>query len=85
MLQRMKKVQVIGPKNDLQSVVDLLYHSGTVHLEDISKTIRPGDTLLRRMVMDRGGEIANILVKIGGIFLALPKIKDDTQDRKSVV
>jgi V/A-type H+-transporting ATPase subunit I len=84
MLQRMKKVQVIGPKNDLQSVVDLLYHSGTVHLEDISKTIRPGDTLLRKMVTDKGGEIATILVKIGGIFLALPKIKDDTQKQGQI-
>jgi V/A-type H+-transporting ATPase subunit I len=84
MLQRMKKVQVIGPKNDLQSVVDLLYHSGTVHLEDISKTIRPGDTLLRKMVMDRGGEIANILVKMGGIFLALPKIKEDAQKQEEI-
>jgi hypothetical protein len=30
MLQKMKKVQVIGPKKDLQSVVDILYHTGTV-------------------------------------------------------
>ncbi|MGD1005026.1 MAG: V-type ATP synthase subunit I [Methanoregulaceae archaeon] len=73
----MKKVQVIGPKKDLQHVVDVLYHSGTVHLEDVSKTILPGDTLLRRMDTEKLGDIANILVKIGGIFLALPKIKDD--------
>jgi V/A-type H+-transporting ATPase subunit I len=77
MLQKMKKVQVIGPKKDLQHVVDVLYHSGTVHLEDVSKTILPGDTLLRRMDTEKLGDIANILVKIGGIFLALPKIKDD--------
>jgi V/A-type H+-transporting ATPase subunit I len=49
MLQKMKKIQVLGPKKDLQSVVDVLYHAGTIQLEDISKTIRPGDTLLRRM------------------------------------
>jgi V/A-type H+-transporting ATPase subunit I len=84
MLQRMKKVQVIGPKKDLQSVVDLLYHTGTVHLEDISKTIRPGDTLLRKIVIEKGGDFANILVKIGGIFLALPKIKDDTQKQAQI-
>jgi V/A-type H+/Na+-transporting ATPase subunit I len=84
MLQKMKKVQVIGPKKDLQSVVDLLYHTGTVHLEDISKTIRPGDTLLRKIVIEKGGDFANILVKIGGIFLALPKIKDDPQKQAQI-
>jgi len=84
MLQSMKKVQVIGPKKDLQSVVDLLYHTGTVHLEDISKTILPGDTLLRKIVIEKGGDFANILVKIGGIFLALPKIKDDTQKQAQI-
>jgi len=77
MLQKMKKVQVIGPKTDLQNVVDLLYHTGTVHLEDVSKTILPGDTILRKMEVAKGGEMAAILLKIGGIFLTLPKIADD--------
>jgi len=84
MLQTMKKVQVIGPKKDLQSVVDLLYHTGTVHLEDISKTIRPGETLIRKMEIEKGGEIANILVKTGGILLSLPIIKDDTQKQVQI-
>ena len=79
MLQKMKKVQVIGPKKDLQSVVDVLYHTGTVQLEDITKTIQPGDTILRKMEAEKWGDISNIIVKIGGIFLALPKIKDDPQ------
>jgi V/A-type H+-transporting ATPase subunit I len=77
MLQKMKKVQVIGPKTDLQSVVDVLYHAGTVHLEDVSKTILPGDTILRKMEAPKGGEIGAILLKIGGISLTLPKIADD--------
>jgi V/A-type H+-transporting ATPase subunit I len=84
MLQKMKKVQVLGPKKDLQSVVDVLYHTGTVQLEDISKTIRPGDTLLRKMELEKGGDIANTLVKIGGIFLALPKIKYDTKKQEQI-
>ncbi len=84
MLQTMKKVQVLGPKKDLQSVVDVLYHTGTVQLEDISRTIRPGDTLLRRMDIEKGGDIANTLVKIGGIFLALPKIKYDTKKQEQI-
>ncbi|MDD1700081.1 MAG: V-type ATP synthase subunit I [Methanoregula sp.] len=84
MLQKMKKVQVLGPKKDLQSVVDVLYHTGTVQLEDISKTIRVGETLIRKMEIEKGGEIANILVKTGGILLALPKIKDDIQKQSLI-
>jgi V/A-type H+-transporting ATPase subunit I len=77
MLQKMTKVQVVGPKRDLQTVVDILYHTGTVHLEDISKTITPGDTILRRLDLAKGGEVATLLVKIGGIILALPKTEGD--------
>jgi V/A-type H+-transporting ATPase subunit I len=84
MLQKMKKIQVHGPKKDLQSVVDVLYHTGTVQIEDMSRTIRPGDTLLRRMDIEKGGEIANTLVKLGGIFLALPKIKYDTKRQEQI-
>ncbi len=84
MLQKMKKVQILGPKKDLQSVVDVLYHTGTVQLEDISKKIRPGDTLLRKMEIEKGGDIANTLVKIGGIFLALPKITYDTKKQEQI-
>jgi V/A-type H+-transporting ATPase subunit I len=84
MLQKMKKVQIIGPKKDMQSVVDILYHTGTVHLEDLSKTILPGDTILRKMDIEKGGDIANTLVKIGAIFLALPKIRDDTKKQAKI-
>jgi V/A-type H+-transporting ATPase subunit I len=80
----MKKIQVLGPKKDLQSVVDVLYHTGTVQLEDISRTIRPGDTLLRKMGIEKGGDIGNTLVKIGGIFLSLPKIKYDTKKQEQI-
>ena len=84
MLQKMKKIQVMGPKKDLQSVVDVLYHTGTVHLEDLSKTIVPGDTILRKMELGKSGDIANVLVKIGGIFLSLPKIRDDLQQQAQI-
>lgn len=79
MLQKMSKVQVIGPKKDLDSVVDVLYDVGTVHLEDISKTISPGDTILRRMEAQSGADIANVLVKIGGIVHTLPTIRENKE------
>jgi len=86
MLQKMKKVQVIGPKKDLQGVVDVLYNTGTVQLEDITKTIQPGDTILRKMEAEKWGDIpfSNIIVKIGGIFLELPKIKDDPRKQAQI-
>ncbi len=77
MLQKMNKIQVIGPKKELDSVVDVLYDVGTVHLEDVSKTISPGDTILRRMEAQSGAEIANVLVKIAGIFHTLPSITEN--------
>ncbi len=84
MLQKMKKIQVMGPKNDLQSVVDVLYHTGTVHLEDVSKTILPGDTILRKMDIAKSGELTTLLMKIGGIFLSLPKIPDDVKKQAQI-
>ncbi|MGA2912953.1 MAG: V-type ATPase 116kDa subunit family protein [Methanoregula sp.] len=84
MLQKMKKVQVLGPKNDLQSVVDVLYHTGTIHLEDVSKAILPGDTILRKMDFTKAGELTNILMKIRGIFISLPKIADDIQKQAHI-
>lgn len=79
MLHRMSKIQVIGPKKDLESVVDVLYDIGTVHLEDVSKTISPGDTILRRMGPSSGADIASVLVKIGGIVLTLPKMRENKE------
>jgi len=84
MLQPMKKIQVIGPKKDLANVVDVLYHTGTVHLEDVSRSISPGDTLLRRMVVDKAADVSGLLVKIGGIFLALPKIQEDKKRQDTI-
>jgi len=77
MIQKMLKVQVVGPKSDLQGVVDALYTTGTVHLEDITKSIYPGDTILRKLEVEKGLDISNSLLKISGILLALPKPKDD--------
>jgi V/A-type H+/Na+-transporting ATPase subunit I len=80
----MKKIQVMGPKTDLQSVVDVIYHAGTVHLEDVSKTILPGDTILRKMDFTKTGELTSLLMKIGGIILSLPKIPDDVKKQAQI-
>jgi V/A-type H+-transporting ATPase subunit I len=74
MLQQMAKVQVIGPKHDLHSAVDLLYNLGTVHLEDATKTIAAGDTLLRRGEVGPRADVASALVKISGMLHLLPEL-----------
>jgi V/A-type H+-transporting ATPase subunit I len=77
MLQKMMKIQVIGPKKDLHNVLDLLYAKGTVQLEDASTQVRPGEISLKKMTAEQVGDIAAALTKIGGILLTLPKIRVD--------
>ncbi|MDD1656476.1 MAG: V-type ATP synthase subunit I, partial [Methanomicrobiales archaeon] len=82
MLQRMNKIQVIGPKTDLSSVVDVLYHTGTLHLEDVSKSIAPGDTILKKIDVSKASEISGLLVRMGGLLLSLPKVPDEPEKQK---
>jgi V/A-type H+-transporting ATPase subunit I len=81
MLQKMTKIQVIGPKHDLHSAVDVLYNLGTVHLEDVSKTISPGDTALRRIQADQKSDLASELIKISGMFHLLPTMQVNKEQR----
>ena len=77
MLQKMVKIQVLGPKKDLPNVLDVLYAKGTVHIEDASVPMAPGENLLKRMTAEQVGEITVAHSKIGSILLTLPKIKTD--------
>jgi V/A-type H+-transporting ATPase subunit I len=77
MLQKMVKIQVIGPKKDFHSVLDFLYAKGTVQLEDASAQTIPGEISLKKMTTEQVGDIAGAVPKIGGILLTLPKIKVD--------
>ncbi|HYA33214.1 MAG TPA: V-type ATPase 116kDa subunit family protein [Candidatus Bathyarchaeia archaeon] len=76
-LQKMAKIQIIGPKNDLHSTVDFLYNLGTVHLEDASKTIAPGDTMLRRVLAGPKADVAGALLKVSGMYHMLPTVPVD--------
>ena len=67
----------MGPKKDLHTVLDLLYAKGTVHIEDASAPVAPGEITLKKMTGEQAGDISVALSKIGGIFLTLPKIKVD--------
>ena len=74
MLQKMAKIQVIGPKHDLHSAVDFLYNLGSVHLEDATKTISPGDTMLRRSQQGPRADVASVLIRVNGMVNLLPEL-----------
>jgi V/A-type H+-transporting ATPase subunit I len=77
MLQKMKRIQVIGPKKEFNHVVDLLYHEATIHLEDVSQCVSPEEIHLSRVEKGKTVEIAEIASKISVILATLPKIPDD--------
>jgi V/A-type H+/Na+-transporting ATPase subunit I len=79
MLQKMKRIQVVGPKKDFNRVVDLLYHEGTIHLEDTGQSISSDEILLSKVEKEKAGEVAEILSKISVILTTLPKIPDDEE------
>ncbi|HUL62216.1 MAG TPA: V-type ATPase 116kDa subunit family protein, partial [Methanocella sp.] len=76
MLQKMKRVQVVGPKQLFHEAVDVLYRAGTVHLEDVSRCVPPDVIALKKVEMEGLGDVASILVKISGIFFTLPQTAD---------
>jgi len=84
MLQKMKRIMVVGPKKNFHSVVDLLYDAGTIHLEDVLDKVSSGELSLEKWNEEIGEEISNLSVKIGGIFLTLPKIKDDREKQAQI-
>jgi V/A-type H+-transporting ATPase subunit I len=83
MLQRMKRIQVIGPRQELNRVVDLLYNAGTVHLENASREISESELCLSPVRVDAAQSIAEVLGKIQAIFSTLPSLaRDDEQQAR---
>ena len=83
MLQSMKRIQVIGPKAELNRVVDLLYQAGTVHLENASEEIPMKELSLTPVKLAAAQNIADVLGKIQAIFSTLPVITDDPERQKA--
>ena len=77
MLQKMERIQVIGPKGDLGRVVDTLYRAGTLHLEDAPALVSHDEIFLGRLRQDETEDIAGVLGRISAIFSTLPVIGDD--------
>jgi V/A-type H+-transporting ATPase subunit I len=77
MIQKMKSVLVVGPKSDFSQIVDVLYHMGTIHLEEVSEYLQPGSRNVRKIVTGSMADIPVLLASIEGISLLLPAVKDD--------
>lgn len=84
MLQSMKRIQVIGPKAELNRVVDLMYQSGKIHLENASEEIPLKEIHLTPVKLEAAKNIADVLSNIQAIFSTLPVISDDPERQKAV-
>jgi V/A-type H+/Na+-transporting ATPase subunit I len=79
MLQSMKRIQVIGPKAELNRVVDLMYQAGTVHLENASEEIPVREIPLTPVKLEAAKTIEDVLGKIQAIFSTLPPIANEPE------
>jgi len=77
MLQQMKRIQVIGPKEELGRAVDLLYRAGTIHLENAPALIEKGEICLERVKQEETEQVSEVLGKISAIFSTLPSNAED--------
>lgn len=92
MLLSMSKVEIIGPKRYLYEILSLLHSIGTLHIEDMSKSISPGEMLVRRMdvdnaVLQKRSELRNLLVKVNSIVGVIrpSKEKEISQQEKDQI
>jgi V/A-type H+-transporting ATPase subunit I len=80
----MKRIQVIGPKQELSRVVDFLYNAGTVHLENASDEVSPSEISLTPVKLEAAQNITDVLSKIQAIFGTLPVIADDPERQAAI-
>ena len=78
MIQKMKSVLVVGPKSDFSQIVDVLYHMGTIHLEEVSEYLQPESGNIRKIVTGSMTDIPALIASIEGISLLLPAVKDNS-------
>lgn len=84
MLQKMKRIQVIGPKEEFTRVIDLLYHEGTIHLEDACQCISEEEIHLSKVEKGKSAEVAEISNKISVILATLPASQEDKAVRNRI-
>jgi V/A-type H+/Na+-transporting ATPase subunit I len=77
MLQMMKRIQVIGPRAELNRVVDLLYRIGTIHLESAPDLVHPDEIGLEHVRLDEEENVSDVLLRIKAIISTLSVAADD--------
>ncbi|HEX3000932.1 MAG TPA: V-type ATPase 116kDa subunit family protein, partial [Methanoregula sp.] len=80
----MKRIQVIGPKEDLGRVVDLLYRAGSIHLENAPGLIPRAELSLDSVRQVEAAEIAGLLATISAIISTLPVLEADLARQKQI-
>ena len=72
MIQKMKNVLVVGPKKDFDRIVDVLYHAGTVHLEEVTEFLPAEREGIQKVVPDHAGDLPPLQSSIEGLLQFLP-------------
>jgi V/A-type H+/Na+-transporting ATPase subunit I len=86
MLQKMKYILVVGPKEDYQNIIDVLYRVGTVHLEDAAEGVRDDIAhSIHRMEDQQGVDLSSLLLKIGGIIQIMPQNTPDLARQSAIM
>ncbi len=70
MLQKMKDILVIGPRDEYQQIVDTLYQAGSLHLVDAVEQVPPG-TGVYRIEHPGAEEMQDLLIRIRGLVSIL--------------
>jgi len=77
MLQVMKRIQVVGPKEDLGRAVDILYRAGTIHLENATRLVPQNEIGLIPVEVEQARDIADVLSAIDAITGTLPVVENN--------
>lgn len=72
MLLKMSRVQIVGPKEQLQKVIDFLYNEGSIHLENAAQSIPKEEIPLTSLMPERSAEIVEIVSRMKEILVTLP-------------
>ncbi|HWQ66211.1 MAG TPA: V-type ATPase 116kDa subunit family protein [Methanospirillum sp.] len=72
MIQKMENILVVGPKQDYMRIVDVLYKTGTLHLEDVTTSF-PWVDFTRHEDSQYSERLSTLLMTIRGILQVLPK------------
>jgi V/A-type H+-transporting ATPase subunit I len=68
----MNRIQIIGDRRDFDRAVDILYRTGTVHLEDVSEHVSGDELLLEKVRTSQAAEISALLEQVQVILATLP-------------